>query len=922
MINPALAERLCSMAQGVLRSQALEPATWQYAEALLQGATRLAPQEPRFARFLKEAATRAGDEKTVRDTMLAYRRLQPDDQVAATELIEMYLAPMEKAEARSAYLKGIIDNKDVSAPVRSYAAVRCAQVLFDQLHNEEGGRMIETALQLNPLNLAGLRIRYEALRAGPAAPRLAGMLDMMRSNPVQPGLGIAVARELAGAGLFARSVDWYNLSLDMHRRLGIAPPEEVGVDYACELYLNGDANGAASVAEQLTKTSPDDLNAWLLKLILSRRSTDKAAANKIIHQATIALGNRLAVLEQAAGNKQATTRPIDSAEGEVTLPDASATLHHIADTKKPQLIQQFVSTAGGIAWLKIYFENQPQQAVPWTNAIAQVVPETDDVLARLQGWARLKAGNKDDAKVKLSAVADRDAVAALGLIELADPKDKAAQEKATEQGKRLLSENPAGLDGVLLADALAPRGLKPQPAPTAPQVEAELAKFPKDWLKILDQPQAFYVLRLAPVNVGVQPGEPVMVNVSIQNISEYPLTIGDEGVIHPDLWLDAQLRGVQNQAFPAEAYDRLSRVLVLPPGQTVSQAVRLDQRALNQILAGYPAAGFQITARVITNPTTLGGQITTGPAGYQAQLTQLMDRPGIPINQDQVRQQLFVTAQQGTPSDKVQAVEIMATFVQVLLAPDTPDPVKQLGAQVLANVRHATEDPDPTVRGWAQYLLTLVLNDPKFMGPMIKDPGWPVRMLAIVANDYRAQGHDLIKPLEKDPDPVIARLATASVSGVIKRPTSAPANGQPATQPAVASPAAPASPGGIAPATVNSGSEAPLPPSVLAPAPPAPPTVPAPPAQAEPSTPGASPSKSSSSIEPSPAPTESAPAAPGSDIPSNAFDLRAHPSAPAAPPAPSAPAPAPPASAAPPAASPTTLPAIPAPITIPPPVRQ
>src|SRR5207244_4139665 len=122
---------------------------------------------------------------------------------------------------------------------------------------------------------------------------------------------------------------------------------------------------------------------------------------------------------------------------------------------------QYIPAAGGMAWLKIYFENKPAQALPWVKALESVPQstETTELVARLYNWSYMSAGNKDDAKVKLSTVADRDAVAALGMVQLLaqSPENKPA---TIEMGRKLLAHNPSKLSSALLFEALSPLSIK------------------------------------------------------------------------------------------------------------------------------------------------------------------------------------------------------------------------------------------------------------------------------------------------------------------------------------------------------------------------------------------------------------------------------------------------------------------------------
>src|SRR5439155_7880647 len=99
------------------------------------------------------------------------------------------------------------------------------------------------------------------------------------------------------------------------------------------------------------------------------------------------------------------------------------------------------------------------------------------------------------------------------------------KQQALEDGKKLLSQSPSGLAGAMIYATLAPQGIKLQPGPEAATVESLLKEFPKDWLKILDQPNLFYTIRMEPVRVGVPVGDPMLVRVTVTNTSPLPLTI-------------------------------------------------------------------------------------------------------------------------------------------------------------------------------------------------------------------------------------------------------------------------------------------------------------------------------------------------------------------------------------------------------------
>ena len=641
--NAALAERLASIATVLLRTQNLNTPIWQYSEALLQAACKLAPNEPRFASYLMEAASHAGDSDVAIKALANYRKLRPDDQFAMVKQIDANLTSMD-LDKKLKYINQIIDTTSVPAPVRSYAAELGAELNAERLDGLAAADLLDQAIQLDPLNLRALRVKFTAHPPQDSVERLKALLQLLRANPAQPAIGIGVARELAAAGLSAKSMDWYTLSLDMHQRMGIAPSSDVGVDYASEFLINGDPRGASVVCDRMSAQTPDDLNVWMLKLITCHALGDKDAFAKAKASALVAASNQLANLQRAAGDATATTRPIDTAE-KVNLPDPSAVLAKLSATGHSELVAAYVPVATSIAWIKLYFSEDGAaaagQANTWIKSVDAASTTNARLVDRLTGWAMLVAGNKEDARQKLQPLADTDPLAAVALVRMADNTPK-AQQQADALARKALAANPSGLTGALLVDAFAPRGIKVVPGPDSAMVDRALADFPKDWMHLLDQPDRFYQLHLDPVRTGVAVpvGDPLLVRVSVTNVSDYDLTVGPEGVIHQDLWLDAQLRGILppnvNPTMPGEAYERLAGPMILHPGDVAWQVVRLDQHGLFLLIDANPVRAFQITAMVSTNTISVGGQVTIGACGTRAQMSRLMERSAFPLQGSQM----------------------------------------------------------------------------------------------------------------------------------------------------------------------------------------------------------------------------------------------------------------------------------------------
>jgi hypothetical protein len=784
--NPALAERLAAAAQETARNRDAGQPAWRASAALLRAANRLAPTEPRFARLLAEAVARLGEDQATIDALTAYRQLAPDDQSAQTEQIDLFLRVMETADAKVSYLRGVSGSDQVVAPVRAHAAFRLAEVLAERSQMTESDAALAQALKLDPLNLDALSMQYARLPAdAPTEKRVAALLALIRANPAQPQIAAVLARELSTVGLNKSAFQWYATAFGIYQNTGTPPSPQEAVDYAAQAYIAGEPKVAENLLGQLVGVIPENVEAWLLRQIVARSSGDKEAADRARKQAAIALTNVLADIRKAAGEEGATTQPVDP-PADAQWPDPAAVLERVKAANKPELVQAFAEAALSTAWFKTYFEEKPDEAQPWINVLRGLLVDESQTIARLEGWAFLIGNKPDEAKVKLSAAAETDPLAALGMIRLAGNEGD-AKAAADAQGQELLAKNGYGLTGATIAEALSFRGIKPQSPPAVEPVTTELAKFPGAFMRILDAPGAFYSLRVEPVKISHAFGDPILLKLTVQNIGEHDLTVGPDGIIRSDLWIDGQLRGIANQPFPGVAFDRLAGPVVLPAKKAITQVVRVSQGALADYLATNPTASIQLNFTAMTNPTGLGGQVQPGPAGQRVPSSRLVERRGTPNNAAAIEQRATDALNNAPAPEKVRQLELVTTFAQLLQRQARADDnTANALAALLDVIRRGSADADPNVRAWALYCGALLGTDEDraaAVDALSGNPAWQTRLLAVLLSQTTGQAR-----------PAVARLAESDADALVKQYAAAvaamPATTQPttnsATQPATA----------------------------------------------------------------------------------------------------------------------------------------
>lgn len=781
----ALAPRFETLAQVVLREKP-EAARWRQAAVLLEAAHRCDPAEARYLRLLADARLQLQDSEGALRALNGYRKLRPDDCVAQLEVIERHLGRMESITEQINYLKGLLPVEAVPAEVRSVVAWRCATLLTEKKQSDQAMGMIEQALKLNPLNLAALSAKYQAVAPkATAGERVGLLLGMLRANPVQPGVLSLMAREAAQVGLTGEAVWFYEQSAGVAMRGGIGLSPEFALEYASALMLAEQPDRAGLVLDQLIEANGEDYPALILRLLIARSKDQKEKAEKLRLQARNAVLNRLAVVQGKLGVKGASTRP--AAEGGREIGDLAGDAALFKSASDPALRAAYLQAVGDVAWFEVYLNNRPDEAERLLKHFTALAEPDDEMAgafaARLAGWVFLaREGKQAEAKVKLSAVAERDPMAALGLLRTygASPEEQA---QAKAEAAKLLAREPAGVVGAMLAEAVRERGVKVVALPSAEPVAASLKRFPRELLRIIDNPSAFYSLRAEPLKVAYSFGEPMLVRVTIQNISNYELTIGPDGILRPDLWIQPQVGGLYRGVPTDICVDRITDRLVLKPRQSINRIVRIDQGRLGELFGQRPTSAIMVMLTIRTNPTTTGA----GPGGLVAPASRIIERSAFAMNPDAFNTILEGIAS-GSVRDRLRNMDFALAVSSAMLAEQKDNAeVKAKTVELLQKVEKTRSDSEPSVRAWAAFLYA-------FFGPdLVRDPAterlllddsWEGRLLGLFALSKLppARQKTLAEPLsQKDKEAIVREYAGAAVELSGRRAETRPAGSRPST---------------------------------------------------------------------------------------------------------------------------------------------
>jgi tetratricopeptide (TPR) repeat protein len=770
-----VAERLCAMAQGAIPSKVpspdLWPPIWKEVAAILQTACKMDPSNPRLSRLLTDAKLQLHDTDGAIAALALTRKSAPTDEFAQIQTVDLYASKIETADAKVAYLKDILGKPAGMVPdaVRAHAGVVAAKLLLDRGQEQQAKNVLGEALRTNPLSGEGLRLQYDLLpQTTSSFERATKLVALLKANPAQPQYTEALADQLANSALVKESIPWYSATLSLTIAYG-RPSPSVAVKFASESFIDGDAQTANSLVDNVLNADPSYPGAWFLKLAIIHSVAPPDQYTKVLQQARNALGNE--VVDQvnkispdntsgAAGAKP-TTRPLTS-DGPYPLPDLRLVIANLNQTSASQQDKDaLVEAISRLAMLEVYFAQDPDAGGKLVDVLKQMRPEDDPAIARLEGWLFLVQGKNDEAKQRFSGIAAQDPMATLGMVKLEPDKQAAAS-----IGRKLIADYPSGLIGAILWDGLKPWNVKIVTGRQSDALRQVAEQFPMQWLHVIDQPQNFYAVHVDPLAVARDYGEPLLARLSIVNMTNADLTIGPDGVLKQDLWFNAQIKGIVEQNFVGTAFDRVAGPTVLRGRQMVTQVIRLDQGPLREFLEKDPSVAFEVYGSVVTNPTQgPKGGVGVGPAGYAVQFSKVFNRAAAATT-GPAPQQAINDLANGTPTAKIDAMTLLNMYVRTAMSKKDLDDATKQKVLAMANMLMKMQgDPVPGVSALAGYFAARMIGgEPQtaLIRELAQSDDWRHRAAALLVESTPVDVQkEIIAQLSADPEPCVRALARA-----------------------------------------------------------------------------------------------------------------------------------------------------------------
>lgn len=515
----------------------VEPRAEDYrlANAVLGLAQTLTPDDADIARRRVDAAWAAGDTEEFLEQTRRLVRLDPADTVAQLRLISATIGALQTAEERLAAYAGFLGDRGrgLDPSIRSRLALDAAL-----LHRERGddrgfARLLSEAISLDSTNkdAAALAVTYFADRLENPAERIELTTYLLMADPVDPNVHLRIARELATHGAFEAADRFYaNAAVLFGARPG-------GITEAMEIELRvaqWQTHGPRRVLDDLTRSlrlKREEAAQNLRLLERAQRSTrDVTKPEEVRLSLTF---DRIRIMAaDAAGDRSMVEDAMTDFERSVleeirTLLDPDRRPQGVTNEAAQAAVVQL---AGELQLLRFWTDFHVPQARLDIEQLSATEELRRTLVSRLEGWIKLRDGDAPGAIESLSAAAQTQPLARIGVGQareaLGDLDGAAAEYLA------IARESPLSIVGAWARSKLRAMGREPVPfTPHAAAAAAAAGAVPAWVDRITTSPSAFLDVQARVVRPSQTAADRTMLRITIRNMSPIPLGLGPDKTI-------------------------------------------------------------------------------------------------------------------------------------------------------------------------------------------------------------------------------------------------------------------------------------------------------------------------------------------------------------------------------------------------------
>ncbi|MBL8886188.1 MAG: hypothetical protein JNK16_05970 [Phycisphaerales bacterium] len=611
---------------------------YKLASVLLELAGNIRPEDADLVRRKIESQWNAGDEEAAIASTKVLLKLDPKDTVAQLRLISSSIARLQTVESRLAAYERFLgpDGKGIDPAIRSRLALDAALLYRERSNDDKFAEKLKQATALDPTNKEAALVAETFFSASVNDPvgRFELLSNLLYSDPLDPGIYMSMAEELASHGAFTGANRMFRIGEKIQTAAGM----QIGGEQELQrLILAWQVTGPKAVREDLEKSlNTERHNA---RQIADRQKIMNVAGEEILDPMSLRLPRVAEQMRALAAFAEGNADAIETSLSELDLTVAKMLKESPDDELRPKGVTKEdamrVSRDAKVdlSLLRALTGVQLKQVEAGLQDLDPPLPESDTRPALIAALLKLQEGKAEEA---LAALAGLGIDTGSESPELTDARlfGELAKARALESlGRKaeaaaayreIIRRAPYTSQSALAASMFEKMSGRREPL-FAKTVELEkLAAAVPRWIEdIVDQPRTFVGVAAEPLATTQEPLSPMLVKMSIRNLGAVPMGLGSNRPLSSRFLFapNLDLKDADARRFSKPEVIDLDRRLRLMPGETLEAVVWADPGFAGwfseDIASQVIRAKYRVVQGFVTGPR---GLIDPGPGSVQLDL--------------------------------------------------------------------------------------------------------------------------------------------------------------------------------------------------------------------------------------------------------------------------------------------------------------
>ena len=535
---------------------------------LLEFARKLSPRDPVINRQLVDLYESLGCLTDASTAAAIYLDSYPDDYAMVLRWMRLTLAGLNTADERIGFLKRVVENNSLNRSARAAAAVELVRIYQGQgRRSKQVQQACQKALTLDPYQPIALRKMLELDRKEDVISLFNMNLKEFRGNPRNLYTAVSIAHALRAAGVYDKAIIFY--------------------DHAC------------SIARD---TKPD--NATMLNLLVGyfnamldagrvKEAVEKFKPYVKKYNGSLKLHALMVEAYRSLGQKDKANKHIKVME-KIYLPIATPG------------VRRSGAQAAELAWFNLKFRSDAITALRWAQEAARSAGD-DPFVQRCLGAAEIANGKTDSGVRRLKSLIGKEPYAAVILARYHFEHGKSNQaRRILLRGVGDIRTSPVWRAAKRLAEKWK---INFPPLKQAEMMRKAVDNLPEHLFTMGRYPEKFVKVQLTTIKPVVRLAEPIVVEVSLKNISKYTIAVGQQGLFCPTVFLTIDIKGNEKLFLSNFMPVILPSPKYLKPGEKVSTKVRVDVGEVEKALLKNPFVNKRIKISGKVDLLELGGKM-------------------------------------------------------------------------------------------------------------------------------------------------------------------------------------------------------------------------------------------------------------------------------------------------------------------------